>query len=214
MLPSNMPDITHIGQLHPDPHNARKHNPRNVQTIVNALHEVGAARSIVIDEHDVVLAGNGVVEGAAQAGIERVRVIDADGEEIIAVRRRGLTDEQKTRLALYDNRASELAEWDVDVIAELAEDNALDGLFNENEIDRILGNLQDVDASELWKGMPEFAQEDALGWKVIAVHFENEQDYEEFSRLINQTLTKQTKYIWYPARARNDLQALRFADEP
>src|SRR5512146_1681611 len=115
-----MEDIKHIGDLRPDPRNARKHNPRNIGMIEDALHEVGAARSIVIDEDGTILAGNGVVEAAASAGIERVRVVDADGETIVAVRRKGLTDAQKQRLALFDNRAAETAERDADVRAAIA----------------------------------------------------------------------------------------------
>lgn len=99
-----------IADLKQDPANARKHNPRNVGMIENALNEVGAARSIVIDEDGRILAGNATVEAAAQAGIERVQVVDADGETLIAVRRSGLTEEQKRRLALFDNRAAELEE--------------------------------------------------------------------------------------------------------
>jgi len=87
--------ITHIGQLKPDAQNARKHNPRNIGMIVDSLQKVGGARSIVIDEDDVILAGNGVIEAAAEAGIERLRVIEADGNEIIAVRRTGLPAERK-----------------------------------------------------------------------------------------------------------------------
>ncbi|MBP8974408.1 MAG: DNA modification methylase [Anaerolineae bacterium] len=109
--------ISNIADLKPDSKNARKHNQRNLNMIVDALHEVGAARSIVIDENGVILAGNGVVEAAADAGIERVQVVDADGETIIAVRRTGLTDKQKTRLALLDNRTAELADWDAEAIA-------------------------------------------------------------------------------------------------
>jgi len=86
--------LTHIHDLKPDPSNRRTHNPRNIGMIVDALHTVGAARSIVIDEHDVVLAGNGVIDASAQAGITKVRVVEADGHEIIAVRRRGLTAAQ------------------------------------------------------------------------------------------------------------------------
>ncbi len=112
-------DITHIGQLTQDPKNTRKHTPRNVGTIVNALHEVGAARSIVIDESGVILAGNTTVEAAAQAGIERVRVVEADGNEIVAVMRRGLSKKSKTRLALFDNRAAELAEWNTSVLSDI-----------------------------------------------------------------------------------------------
>lgn len=107
-----MSDPTHIKDLEADPENLRVHNARNIGVIVDALQEVGAARSIVIDEDNVVLAGNGVVEAAADAGITAVRVVEAHGNEIIAVRRRGLTPEQKKRLALYDNRAGELSEWD------------------------------------------------------------------------------------------------------
>src|SRR4026208_901931 len=86
---------THIKDLTPDPSNRRTHNPRNIGMVVDALHEVGAARSIVIDEDGVILAGNGVTEAAAEAGITKLRVIDAAGDELIAVRRSGLTAEQK-----------------------------------------------------------------------------------------------------------------------
>src|SRR5918999_1485702 len=119
--------MDHIGALRPDPRNARRHNPRNVGLIESALREVGAARSIVVDEDGVILAGNATVEAAAQAGIERVRVIDTDGSELVAVRRSGLTPEQKRRLALLDNRAAELASWDAEVLASLADDADLSG---------------------------------------------------------------------------------------
>jgi hypothetical protein len=72
--------------------------------------------SIVIDEDGVILAGNGTVEQAGQVGIEKVQVVDADGDTLIAVRRTGLTDEQKRKLAYYDNRTADLAEWDVEQI--------------------------------------------------------------------------------------------------
>src|SRR4026209_1099102 len=91
---------THIKDLTPDPVTRRLHNPRNIGMVVDALHQVGAARSIVIDEDNVILAGNGVTEAAAEAGITKLRVIDAAGDELIAVRRSGLTDEQKRALAI------------------------------------------------------------------------------------------------------------------
>ena len=126
--------LTHIKDLRHDPQNARKHTPRNVGTIVSALQEVGAARSIVIDEDGIVLAGNATMDAAAEAGITAVKVVEASGNELIAVRRTGLTPEQKTRLALYDNRAAELAEWDTEVLAQLAQENLLDGMFTADEL--------------------------------------------------------------------------------
>lgn len=85
--------------------------------IAAALRSVGAARSIVIDENDEVLAGNGVVAAAAGAGISKVQVVEADGDTIIAVRRRGLTPDQKRDLAIFDNRAAELADWNIEQLA-------------------------------------------------------------------------------------------------
>src|SRR5262245_44840553 len=105
---------TRLADLIPDSANRRSHNERNVGMIADSIQTVGAARSIVIDEDGLVLAGNATVEAAAQAGIERVRIIDASGHELIAVRRRGLTNEQKRALALADNRAAELATWNLD----------------------------------------------------------------------------------------------------
>lgn len=104
----------------------------------SALEDVGAARSIVIDEADTVLAGNGVLQAAATAGIARVRIIPAEGDELIAVRRSNLTAEQKQRLALYDNRTAELAEWNVDQLRQ-AEALDLKPFFTDAELRGLFG---------------------------------------------------------------------------
>ena len=145
------PPVT-LGDLVPDPQNRRAHNPRNVGMIVDALQHVGAARSIVIDEDNVILAGNGVTEAAVGAGITKVRVIEAAGDEIIAVRRSGLTADQKRALALYDNRTAELATWNVEQLtADLAAGVDLQPYFFAEELQAILGSsvkpgLTDPDA--------------------------------------------------------------------
>lgn len=131
-----------LADLTPDPANARRHNPRNVGMLVDSLHQVGAARSIVVDENGVVLAGNATIEAAAEAGIHRVKTVEADGSEIVAVVRRGLTREQKTKLALYDNRVAELAEWNPDVLSELVDTKALEGMFSDKELAEILSEIQ------------------------------------------------------------------------
>jgi hypothetical protein len=136
----------HLRDLTPDPQNAREHTPANVGMIVDALHEVGAWRSIAIDEDNVVIAGNATVEAAAEAGIVNVRVVEATGNEIIAVRRTGLTAEQKRRAAIYDNRAAELARWHPDVLAALHERGELRGLFHDDDIAIICNAASSVSA--------------------------------------------------------------------
>jgi hypothetical protein len=138
---------THIKDLVPDPANRRLHNPRNLGMIADALHEVGAARSIVIDEENVILAGNGVTEAAAEAGITRVRVVDTSGDELVAVRRRGLTAEQKRALALYDNRTAELAAWNPEQLqADVASGLTLEPWFSESELATVLGRSASLKA--------------------------------------------------------------------
>jgi len=125
-----------ISDLTFDPKNARVRTAKGEAMIQESLNQVGAARSIVIDENNVILAGNGTVEAAGQIGIERVRIIDASGDEIIAVRRSGLTDEQKKKLAYYDNRTGDEAEWDMEQVAsDLLEGyDFLDELFDEIDV--------------------------------------------------------------------------------
>jgi hypothetical protein len=128
-------DRGRVDDLRVDPTNRRMHPDRNVDMVRDALQEVGAARSIVIDEDDVVLAGNGVVAAAKAAGITSVRVIDSDGAELIAVRRSNLTPDQKRALAMYDNRTAELAEWNVDQLqADVREGLDLSPFFFDDEL--------------------------------------------------------------------------------
>jgi ParB-like chromosome segregation protein Spo0J len=113
------PTLT-LADLTPDAQNARTHTAKNIGMIADSLRAVGAARSIVVDEDNVVLAGNGLCEAAAEAGITKVKVVDVDGETVVAVRRRNLSPEQKRKLALYDNRTAELATWNVELLKDFA----------------------------------------------------------------------------------------------
>jgi hypothetical protein len=131
--------VTTLADLTPDPKNARRHNPRNIGQVQSSLQKYGAARSIVIDENGQIIAGHGVVEAAALAGMEKVQVVDGDGETIIAVRRSGLTKQQKQELGIADNRGAELAEWNPDVLAELAGEIDLSQFWSDSEIKDLLG---------------------------------------------------------------------------
>jgi ParB-like chromosome segregation protein Spo0J len=133
-----------LADLKPDQKNARKHNPRNIGMIANSLREVGVARSGVIDEDGNILAGNGTYEALSEAGIENVKIIQADGNEWVVVQRKGLSEEQKLKLALYDNRSAELAEWDKEVLADI-EPSLLEGMFSGDELLNIL-DMPDLDS--------------------------------------------------------------------
>jgi DNA modification methylase len=123
-----------------DPKNARRHSPRNLDAIKASLADTGAARSIVIDEGDRILAGEGTVKAARDLGIKKLQIVDVDGDTLVAVRRRGLSEDAKIRLALADNRTAELAEWDPATLRALAEAQpvGMGGLWTTQELDALM----------------------------------------------------------------------------
>ena len=128
-----------INELKNDHKNARKRTDRSSALIKESLQKYGAGRSIVIDEENRILAGNGTIAGARAAGIKNVRVIETEGDEIIAVKRKGLSEDQKVGLALADTRTSDLSEWDKEMLHQLSEDHDIDPWFTKEDLAEILG---------------------------------------------------------------------------
>lgn len=102
-----------------DKRNYRRHDDANKKIIRKSLEELGAGRSIVIDKDGEIIAGNGVYEQAEKLGL-KTRVIETDGSELVVVKRTDLAtgDEKRRKLALADNAASDMSDWDTDLLRE------------------------------------------------------------------------------------------------
>jgi ParB-like chromosome segregation protein Spo0J len=102
-----------VDDLHPDPSNARKHGPRNLDAIKGSLAAFGQRKPIVVQrEGMIVRAGNGTLEAAKALGWEQIAAVVIDEDSAHAV-----------QFAIADNRTAELAEWDDETLATL-----LDGM--------------------------------------------------------------------------------------
>ena len=141
--------MTSINDLQNDPKNARKRTDRSSKLIKESLQKFGAARSIVIDENNRILAGNGTIAGAKAAGIKNLKVIETDGKEIIAVKRTGLSEDEKIGLALADNRTSDLSEWDLNMLEELSQEHDLEPWFDNDDLKELLGETEVLPAEGL-----------------------------------------------------------------
>lgn len=102
-----------------DTNNYRLHNDRNKGLIKKSLTECGAGRSVLIDNEDCLIAGNGVYEQAQKLGIP-IRVVETDGNELVVVKRTdlGTNDDKRKLLSLVDNHTSDTSEFDYGLIAE------------------------------------------------------------------------------------------------
>ena len=65
-----------------------------------------------------------------------------------------------------------------------------------------------------WVGMPEFIQDDLTPWKQIIVSFAGPADMAAFEELVGQTITLNTRSIWFPEAEIGQYVNKRYHHEP
>ena len=103
-----------IGEIKPYEKNPRK-NDNAVDAVASSISQFGFKNPIVIDGNNVIICGHTRYKAAQKLGLEKVPCVVADD----------LTEEQIKAYRLADNKVSELAEWDIDLLGE-----ELDGIFD------------------------------------------------------------------------------------
>lgn len=94
-----------IDDLTPDADNFNRHTEFGRKLLEDSMRKFGAGRSVLVDKDGNIIAGNGVVETAASIGMDKIKVVETDGTELVVVKRKDLTlDSPEGReLALADN---------------------------------------------------------------------------------------------------------------
>lgn len=133
-----------IADLHQDPANARRHPERNLESIKASLRRFGQQTPVVIDGNNTVRKGNGTMLAARELGWPSLKVIRTD-----------LAGVDAAAYAIADNRTSELAVWDEQVLAATLEairsepDFPLEATgFNEAELGGLLEKMAGDAAGE------------------------------------------------------------------
>lgn len=130
---SVMKDVP-IKELKLNPDNPRK-NEEAVVEVMKSIKDGGYITPIVVDENNSILAGNTRYKALVSLGWTVVPFV---------MKVEGLTDKQKQRFILADNKTQEFAEWDWEKLAAFAEEVLADVGFSDTEIDKIL-NPKDQD---------------------------------------------------------------------
>ena len=93
-----------------------RHNNKSAEMVAKSIKEFGYINPIIVDENNVILAGN-----------TRFKAMQILGEtEIEVLKVQGLTEAQKNGFVIADNRVGEYSKWNM---------SALERMLNNSEVD-------------------------------------------------------------------------------
>lgn len=121
-----------LNELKPLEQNVRKHSEKQINELIRSVQQFGQTRAIVIDEENNILIGNGLHEAMLKAGMQ----------EAFIYRKRGLTQIEKKKLILADNKTYSLGADDFENIESYLEEITSTGDFDVAGFDEdVLRNL-------------------------------------------------------------------------
>lgn len=122
-----------LEEVHPYENNPRR-NDGAVNAVAESIKQCGYIAPIIVDEDGVILAGHTRYKALKKLGYT----------EVDCVVKTGLTEEQKRKYRLLDNKTGELAEWDYDLL-----EMELDGLdFGDLDLDWEISGDGDIELEE------------------------------------------------------------------
>ena len=128
-----------LSDLRPLEKNVRKHNEKQINEYIRSLDMFQQIRPMVVDENNSILIGNGMYEAMRRLGWESAEC------EV----REGLTEKQKIKLMMADNRVYELGMTDMDafeeLVRELGDDLDVPG-WDEDLLQTITATVEEADA--------------------------------------------------------------------
>ena len=110
--------IMNISELQHPEKNVRKHPEKQLKELQRSIKMFGQIRPVIVDENNIILAGNGLTQALREMGETQVKVLKMSN----------LSEKDKIKLMLADNRTYSLGFDDHDNIFELL--SQLDGDFD------------------------------------------------------------------------------------
>ena len=122
-----------LSEIRPYERNPRRNDPA-VASVVESIQQCTYVAPIVVDEDGVILAGH-----TRYRALKKLKRKEA---EVIV--KAGLSEEQKRKYRLLDNKTAELAGWDLDLLAD-----ELEGLdFGDLDLDWGIGTDEEEQTGE------------------------------------------------------------------
>ena len=192
--------------LVPYANNSRLHDETQLGQLVASINEFGFTNPVLLDGANGIIAGHGRVMAANVLGLETVPTIELQH----------LTDEQKAAYVIADNKLAQNAKWDDEILrlelqslSDADYDLSILG-FDEASLSRLLDVAETANAFEEYNEAIEYENKNANPYKSLIVHFENEQDVDNFKHLIKQNFSNSAKYIYHPIQVRKETESKRY----
>ena len=128
-----------IAELRTPEKNVRIHTEAQIKEFEKSVRMFGQLRPIVVDETNTILAGNGLCVTLQRMGIEEADVYVMEG----------LTEAQKKKLMIADNKIFQLGVENMDVLNEFLEDLHGDydiPGFDEDILRQMMADADEIDA--------------------------------------------------------------------
>lgn len=139
----------HVDEIIPYVNNPRKISQNAIDKVASSIKNFGFKVPIIIDKDNEIVAGHNRILAAKKLGMEEVPCIVVED----------LTENQIKAFRIADNKTSEFAEWDMELLG-----IELEGLedmftgFNEEEKE-IIFNVSDVDIDNFFEDAEETNKE-------------------------------------------------------
>jgi ParB-like chromosome segregation protein Spo0J len=199
-----------IELLKPHPKNYRNHPQQQIEHLAASIAEFGFYRNIIACKDYTILAGHGLTQAAAFAGISFVPVLK------LAL---NAFDVKALKLLAIDNEVDHLGDSDMRQLSEvlkeiLSDDNLFGTGYDEAKLENLL--LVSRSKAEVDNFSPESEWDNLLDFErtkqnpKIVVNFESEADRQDFANALGLTLTEKQKAMWWPIKERQKLAHLKY----
>lgn len=105
-----------ISKLLQDPSNARKHNTKNLEAIKGSLTKFGQQKPLIVDDKNIVVAGNGTLQAAIDLGWGEIKIVRTE-----------LKGSMQVAFSVADNRTTDLSEFDDEILSKTLAGLEMDG---------------------------------------------------------------------------------------
>ena len=200
-------ELVNLSELKVDGNNPNVMSPQQHERLATSIKKYGFIVPIITNKDLLIADGEQRLTVAKSLNMSQVPVIRLPVEDV---------DRRLLRQVLNKLRGEHEPLLDADEfekIITLGKEDDLKYLLALDDVKlQMLRSTLDNDVIREYGGMPNFLN-DNLSERVIIIHFKSDVDVQEFAQLIDQKITLQTKYIWFPQQDYDRTANLRVVSE-